>query len=454
MALQTLNTIKSWFKTGLKPTQTQFWDTWDSFRHKDEKVPVKDVVGIDELLNPKADKAVLNEHLKDKNAHAPQVNTDWNSESGTSQLLNKPTFKTINGKEILGTGDLIIKEESSPNLQVTLENGAEATLGESNVKIMSSFKGNTVSSFRNQSGNQSAQIELRSDASTQILVQDDLKSSEISIVSNNIKLQAFDLNVNGKFGAGGIEFGLATISQIGNAKITVPQNPGIHTVAMTDDITLQKALETNAVANINTPLIINNSTAGSLTIDNNGIYLRSISPIPVSIGGNGDLFLSGAHGSQINMSNTMNIAANGLPLNISSDQLIKIAGTSGIEISEGSSSIKVKRNNLNIGDVGVNITSNFVTKVHGDGGLQLTSLSPVIVEAPAPVDIRSLYAPVTIKSEIAQVNLDAADCIDIVRGKLKITGIPMYNDNNDAISNDYEVDKVYKTPTGELRIVF
>lgn len=43
MALQTLNTIKNWFRTGLKPTQTQFWDTWDSFRHKYEKVPVKDV---------------------------------------------------------------------------------------------------------------------------------------------------------------------------------------------------------------------------------------------------------------------------------------------------------------------------------------------------------------------------------------------------------------------------
>lgn len=50
MALQTLNIIKSWFKTGLKPTQTQFWDTWDSFRHKYEKVSVKDVEGIDELL--------------------------------------------------------------------------------------------------------------------------------------------------------------------------------------------------------------------------------------------------------------------------------------------------------------------------------------------------------------------------------------------------------------------
>ncbi|OMQ11824.1 hypothetical protein [[Flexibacter] sp. ATCC 35103] len=50
MAIQTLSTIKNWFRTGLKPTQAQFWDTWDSFRHKYEKIPAKDIEGIDELL--------------------------------------------------------------------------------------------------------------------------------------------------------------------------------------------------------------------------------------------------------------------------------------------------------------------------------------------------------------------------------------------------------------------
>ncbi|WP_343586157.1 pyocin knob domain-containing protein [Flavobacterium sp.] len=70
MAIQTLNTIKNWFKTTLKPSQQQFWDTWDSFRHKLDKVPVKEVEGIDELLNAKADKSVLNEHITDINAHA------------------------------------------------------------------------------------------------------------------------------------------------------------------------------------------------------------------------------------------------------------------------------------------------------------------------------------------------------------------------------------------------
>lgn len=50
MAIQTLETIKNWFRTSLKPTQAQFWDTWDSFRHKSEKVSVKDIEGVEELL--------------------------------------------------------------------------------------------------------------------------------------------------------------------------------------------------------------------------------------------------------------------------------------------------------------------------------------------------------------------------------------------------------------------
>lgn len=51
MAIQSLNTIKNWFRTGLIPTQAQFWDTWDSFRHKSEKVPVAEVDGIDALIS-------------------------------------------------------------------------------------------------------------------------------------------------------------------------------------------------------------------------------------------------------------------------------------------------------------------------------------------------------------------------------------------------------------------
>ncbi len=50
MAIVSLSTIKNWFKTGLKPTQAQFWDTWDSFRHKSEAVPYADIAGLDAVL--------------------------------------------------------------------------------------------------------------------------------------------------------------------------------------------------------------------------------------------------------------------------------------------------------------------------------------------------------------------------------------------------------------------
>lgn len=37
---------------------------------------------------------------------AAQVNSDWDASSGVAQILNKPSFKTINGESIVGTGDI------------------------------------------------------------------------------------------------------------------------------------------------------------------------------------------------------------------------------------------------------------------------------------------------------------------------------------------------------------
>lgn len=59
-----ISTIKSWFVTNAKPTQSQFWAWIDSFRHKDEKVPVADVEGLNTVLLP------FNTHLNDANAHS------------------------------------------------------------------------------------------------------------------------------------------------------------------------------------------------------------------------------------------------------------------------------------------------------------------------------------------------------------------------------------------------
>lgn len=48
--MATLAEIKDWFRTGLKPTQTQFWTTWDSFWHKDTPIPQSAVQNLENTL--------------------------------------------------------------------------------------------------------------------------------------------------------------------------------------------------------------------------------------------------------------------------------------------------------------------------------------------------------------------------------------------------------------------
>jgi len=51
MAIQNINTLKSWFKRGFKPLQQQFYDWMDSYWHKDEQLPITAVNGLETLLN-------------------------------------------------------------------------------------------------------------------------------------------------------------------------------------------------------------------------------------------------------------------------------------------------------------------------------------------------------------------------------------------------------------------
>ena len=49
------NTIDNWFKTGLKPTQQQFWATWASFWHKSDSLPISSINRLGDLLDGKAE---------------------------------------------------------------------------------------------------------------------------------------------------------------------------------------------------------------------------------------------------------------------------------------------------------------------------------------------------------------------------------------------------------------
>jgi hypothetical protein len=64
-----INTILSWFKTGLKPTQAQFWASWQSFWHKDEMIPQSSINNLTNVLNAKTENDQFNAHKIDPNAH-------------------------------------------------------------------------------------------------------------------------------------------------------------------------------------------------------------------------------------------------------------------------------------------------------------------------------------------------------------------------------------------------
>ena len=49
-----LDTMKSWFKKGLYPTESQFASVFDSFWHKDDAIPMASVQNLLQTLNNKA----------------------------------------------------------------------------------------------------------------------------------------------------------------------------------------------------------------------------------------------------------------------------------------------------------------------------------------------------------------------------------------------------------------
>lgn len=50
MAKQTIAQLKQWFRTNLYPTQSQFYDWFDSYLHKDDAIPMAKVTGLVEML--------------------------------------------------------------------------------------------------------------------------------------------------------------------------------------------------------------------------------------------------------------------------------------------------------------------------------------------------------------------------------------------------------------------
>jgi hypothetical protein len=78
-----INTILGWFKSGKKPTEQQFTDSWLSFWHKDEAIPQSTIEGLQSGLEE------FEAHINDPDAHGgipsfQQVNSVGNRVTGES----------------------------------------------------------------------------------------------------------------------------------------------------------------------------------------------------------------------------------------------------------------------------------------------------------------------------------------------------------------------------------
>ena len=62
-------TLKKWFSNFMKPTQEHFYAWLDSFWHKDEKIPMSSIDGLERIVEGTASAGQLLNHLNDTNAH-------------------------------------------------------------------------------------------------------------------------------------------------------------------------------------------------------------------------------------------------------------------------------------------------------------------------------------------------------------------------------------------------
>ena len=143
MATTEKNTVKNWFKTGLKPTQYQFWAWMDSWWHKDEKIPLTAIDDIEDILNAKAEASVVSNHLNDPNAHSELFESfELKSEKGQANgyaPLNEygillSTYLNLVNDLVTGGIDAVLTAEQGKNLQTQI-NGINALLSSDDMNL-------------------------------------------------------------------------------------------------------------------------------------------------------------------------------------------------------------------------------------------------------------------------------------------------------------------------------
>lgn len=92
MATTALQTIKSWFVRGAKPTAAQFASAFDSFWHKLENIPISAITNLQSELNAKANTTDVNTALAGKasasHTHTKSQISDFSHTHTLSDISN------------------------------------------------------------------------------------------------------------------------------------------------------------------------------------------------------------------------------------------------------------------------------------------------------------------------------------------------------------------------------
>ena len=86
-----IQTLKKWFSNFKKPTQEQFWAWLDSFWHKDEKIPMTSIEGLENAIQGTASAEQLRSHLTDSQAHKELFEKKVDKEAGKGLSSNDYT---------------------------------------------------------------------------------------------------------------------------------------------------------------------------------------------------------------------------------------------------------------------------------------------------------------------------------------------------------------------------
>lgn len=120
MAIVSKSQLKNWFRNGIKPVQEQFWNWMDSYWHKDEKLPMDSISGIDEYFD--------------------SVTERFNQLSNYAQR----DAQNLEEHDILLWRDLI----GTPQFQEVLRKGNQVELTEDAVIFEATFDDDSINAYR------------------------------------------------------------------------------------------------------------------------------------------------------------------------------------------------------------------------------------------------------------------------------------------------------------------